>query len=544
MKSILLITSLSAFCSLGAWAQELANKEVVTRISPQSTNAIEVPCSFADNDLTKASLQQQLAGKQITKIELVYTRYKLNPKFDQNALNDQRVRELKKQLPQLSAKDISWVWVEQTGAQNADEARDYFHGFRIHYTEAPTTTQKTVNLTAPTTSTAVFQRRTFEDAANPATHLVVDNSKGTTFNHPSGTVLHIPANCVVDANGKPVNGNYDIYYTEYRDAAQMAYSGIPMAYSHGGVDYNFSSVGMYEMRGKQNDQELSLTKPITVDFNCTEVAEGVDFYEMDDQSGKWKQVAPITFPSADVALTTPEEMQNNSAVSVNNVTAFGKSERPLQRTASQFESTSGMNPDKKAAKGSTMYTLTAEMFKRYTNMKTTKAELFAKGIVAENPEYYQLTINNSYAANILNEIRGISNPLPDGMDAGHFFPELVVGLQSPNFGVYNCDQVRRIQNEITASPKYVDKGDNEMTYAVACVIDMKLNASLSFDPKAVHYDSKGESVILLFNGLGGLSVVTAETIKDAKGATTPTLQVEDLSDKVKDSNDLKKYLKL
>ena len=100
---------------------------------------------------------------------------------------------------------------------------------------------------------------------------------------------------MVDKNGKPVKGEYDLVYQEFRDAADIVFSGIPMTYTSSGTEYNFSSVGMYEIRANQNGNELQLNKPIQIDFNATAAKDDVGFFKMDDNTGEWEKIEDIEF---------------------------------------------------------------------------------------------------------------------------------------------------------------------------------------------------------------------------------------------------------
>lgn len=68
----------------------------------------------------------------VSKVELIYTRYRLSPTFNQQALNRQRLINLKRAMPDwFNNPAIEWAVVEQTGATNPVEGTSYFHGFRV-----------------------------------------------------------------------------------------------------------------------------------------------------------------------------------------------------------------------------------------------------------------------------------------------------------------------------------------------------------------------------------------------------------------------------
>lgn len=520
MKSLTLTLSLLFGLAANVFAQQSYNKESVSRALPVSSNYLEIPSSFSAGEIDKMDLSNALKGKKISKIELIYTQYKLNPSFDQVKLNNTRTTELNRSIPQTRNSDIVWTWVEQTGAKTTEDAKGYFHGFRIYLEEEssnPSFAEKEKN--------ADFERIQFRDEANLPKVFVVNNSKGGTFTHESGSVLHVPAYAVLDEAGKPVTGNYNLSYTEYRDAAQMAFSGIPMTYSEQGTDFNFSSVGMYEVRGTQGDQELSLAKPITIDFNCTEVANDVDFYEMNDETGVWTKKEPIVF---DAISTSSTQLETT-------VQGVVKSKDPSFKKAFTLESSSSSETPNEIK-----YTLSKELFDVYTKLKPKEKTFFSKTVLSENEPKMEVTVRTTAANAFLNVLYGI-----DQIDAGHTFPTLVSGLASKNFGVYNCDQVRRIGNPVIVQADFHDINDSILgDFKVACLIDKSLNASLSFPPKAFTANRNGNSILLLFDEYGQISAVTENEMKKIQRSETPDLKVEDLSGRVTNSSDLKAYLKL
>lgn len=61
-----------------------------------------------------------------------------------------------------------------------------------------------------TERTEAFYCYQFEDMANKPSQYVVNNSKGGDIKHPSRTVIHVPAYCVLTPDGKPVVGSYTL----------------------------------------------------------------------------------------------------------------------------------------------------------------------------------------------------------------------------------------------------------------------------------------------------------------------------------------------
>lgn len=73
-------------------------------------------------------------GKQIDRIELYYTTFRVSDSFEQSALNGKRLDQLEKLIPEVYTQTgITWRFVAQTGAKTPEDAGAYFHGFVITY---------------------------------------------------------------------------------------------------------------------------------------------------------------------------------------------------------------------------------------------------------------------------------------------------------------------------------------------------------------------------------------------------------------------------
>ncbi len=530
MKNLILVTSLLIIKLIGYGQSASTHLESLVKYSMPNENCMQIPSSFA-NKKVDSKLKLPFTGeKKITQIDLVYTRYKTNPQFDQVKLNEARIVQLKNKYPQLVADNPQWNWIEQTGATTAEEGKDYFHGFVIHYVDP-----------AP-----FHELKTFlNDQGNPPNKIVVDNKKGGDFTQTSGSILHVPANCVIYKNGKPVVGSYDLEYTEYRNAAEIAFSGLPMTYSDQQENYNFNSMGMYEIRGSQNGIELELTKPIIVDFNCTEIGNDVSFFELNDQSGEWKKNQPIVFGNE---LKSTNRLVTSSEIQTKFMTN--------PSTKATIETTHG--PTKSIS------TFSETAWNYYLELKKNNPKFVELAVINEDTEKRQVEVWKESANELTQKILEIQTQFPlmealmkndlgstllaDGSrDPGHTYPALVKGLNSPSFGVYNCDQIFRIGEQISLRPTYIDgETGKEITGAkVACVINLKINGSFSFDPRQLNYNPNAQNVILLFasdNRIYALSDSQLKALHNTSGKAT--LAMTNITATVKTSDDLKNYLGL
>jgi hypothetical protein len=96
--------------------------------------------------------------------------------------------------------------------------------------------------------------------------------KGVVFHQPTGTHIVIPANALVDENGKKVKGKVTLKFREFQNAREIFLSGIPMQFGEDRNEY-FSSAGMMELRVSQNNKPLKLASDKSV---AVELASAID----------------------------------------------------------------------------------------------------------------------------------------------------------------------------------------------------------------------------------------------------------------------------
>lgn len=119
----------------------------------------------------------------------------------------------------------------------------------------------------------------------------VASSSPTTLTMPSGTRLSIPANAFVFEDGSPARGKVEFRYREFRNAADIFRSGIPMEYDSAGQTHWFSSAGMMEMRASSEGRELALApnKEIRVAFPSSSQQGGdYNLYSFNEKTGNWE----------------------------------------------------------------------------------------------------------------------------------------------------------------------------------------------------------------------------------------------------------------
>jgi hypothetical protein len=488
---------------------------------------IELPTNFAKPFIIDQKDIDLLAGKTIHHIELIYTEYAESANFNQKALNKQRIAQLKKLLPQINSDKPSWTWLEQTGAKTRDVANDYFHGFVIHYGDKLDHSSL---------------RDFFSNLAGKTNQFNVYYPEGGDFNIATGSTISIKPNAVAYMDGSPVSGYYTLYYSEYRNPAQITLSGLPMEYQ----DANFSSVGMYELRAEKDGKELKLIKPMTVDFNCTKVVDDAAFYSMNDRTGEWKKEHDIQFDGI-VETTVKEPVQETSAVALT-----GESWN-MSITSQQIDE----KTSKAVLDGSAWWSfkqiektdlpdgiISCDSAERSFLVEADKLDAFMDKIFEQ-----QKISQNTWDVRSNGKFNQADRPFfRGGGDPGHTFPTLVTGLTSANFGVYNCDQVYRMGEVANVSPRYKD---TETGYYidnghVACVMDLNYNGSFSFHPNNLTMNKKGRNAILLFTKEKEIYLIDEKAFAklDVDAGQTTIMPMKNVTSQLKSPSDLKKMLNI
>ncbi len=508
----------------------------IHQLKTKQPNTIKLKMNYAGNTFVSKSNMNALQNNEILQVDLVYTSFKRDANFDQLALNKKRITQLKKEHSIFSNKNIKWQFIEQEGATDFKEAKDYFHGFVVHF-------GKSLNYKTLSNSYSGIQK---EFNAYPM------NNSGGILHYNSGTKIKIQPNSVTYEDGTPVKGEFEIKYREFRNAAEIAFSGIPMTFN----GQNFNSVGMYEIRGEQNGKTLKLTQPAVVNFQCTKGDAGVGFYHLDESSSKWEKVKQITKNKAE-NIEIKKEIQLDSPIgSYRIVGGTVKSDNgnyipvPVNHNKTWISSEMLAEKKEKITFGDYSWGCYNKVLNQIgDSIKEIKRDEDKQEVVL-SPKSIEL-INqrirgNKIPRHFLRLVDSDGTLLADGADKGHTYPSLVKGLNSSSFGVYNCDQVYRIANRTTLLPKYVDENGNQIqNQHVLCVVDLKYNGSFSYNPNSITVDKKGKNVLLLFTEDKKLFVLSEEAYqKMNKDSAQPTIVMTDMTSKLSSTKALKEYLNI
>ena len=165
---------------------------------------------------------------------------------------------------------------------------------------------KTSHLIIPLITTLVFacsqiSQPTVRQTINPPIEELTPEAQVYTFEASEdheiitekGTQISIPANSFVDENGKAVEGEVSIKFTEFHNNTEVMLSGIPMTVQtkDGEVEY-FESAGMFTIDGEQGGSPIAIAdgKSVNVSLASTKVEEDFGFYEFDEEAGQWVQI--------------------------------------------------------------------------------------------------------------------------------------------------------------------------------------------------------------------------------------------------------------
>lgn len=461
----------------------------------------------------------------------------------------------------------------------------------------------------------------------PFEEINMDAQEGKTFfTKASNSKIYFPAGILQHEDGSKVIGEVTIRYREWRNAAEMAFSRIPMTVNENGEEMRFNSAGMIEIRAIQDGEELKIGKEtfFTIDYNVTEKLDSCYFWSLNDKTQNWDKLNQLEFGNNSYSpvfkegskYINPEIKYKDSVIESEYGYGFlyGKVQNPLSDTvdinyAIKLISSQINGPKYQITKtdtgyflpgvipGSYMAIVSADGFNSYTvenveiiKNKYTELNVKLKPVKIKNHAFYKIRIKkgierrdynrkikdvNSGAEmtstkNIPLEVKRTQyqfNTDEDGFlaptlvnDPVNFvkqnkeleaanknYSNLVTGLKCAGFGVYNCDQVRRMTNPVNVRPSFGSSLPNEKpiktNYLV--LIDKDLNASFNFYTNQFSHSKDGKNIVLIYSGEKVYSILEDDFKKGQKLPNGNTeFKLTDISSQVQSIDDLKKFLKL
>lgn len=328
----------------------------------------------------------------------------------------------------------------------------------------------------------------------PIVHMIDPNKQHDIALGTNGTMLHVPANAFVDANGKLITSPVELTYTLYANAADMLFSEIPMTIQVQGEQQRFNSAGMFQLTGTAQGSpvEIAEDKKLNIDFALTNKPDNIAFFQLDNGKA-WKKVQDI---EPDPIPVNPEIV----VLAINDEGIFADT------------------------------AITDEEFtqRRFTIWDPEKVE-------------WDQTVESQ-------PLNKQSGSLIRGTDPSHQYPDIVAGLNVGDFGVYNCDQIYRVGSPIAVDFVYKDiSGKKIPDMHIVSLIDLDYNGAFSFAPESsIMLNETGKNVIAVFTRSGRIFIADASNVAFAISKSEPakTLLMKDMTNEITSTADLAKYLGL
>lgn len=134
----------------------------------------------------------------------------------------------------------------------------------------------------------------FDGIDVPFTSYSINPTEESVLQTERGTQITIPANAIVDKNGKAITEEVNIHYRPFHSSAEIITSGIPMGYDSLGQSYDFVSAGMFELTAEVRGTSVFIKEGMGVDleFASFNPDEGFNMYTLDETTGEWTFIEP------------------------------------------------------------------------------------------------------------------------------------------------------------------------------------------------------------------------------------------------------------
>jgi hypothetical protein len=442
------------------------------------------------------------------------------------------------------------------------------------------------------------------------------------FTAKSHSRIAFPAGILQHQDGSKVEGEVTIRYREFRNPAEMAFSGIPMEHEQNGEKFQMNSAGMIEVRCVQNGEELKIGKNnyFTMDYRVTDNLDSCYFWSLNDQTKKWKCKDTLQYGNPNPEI--PEEYPYGMVIgklfdaysgdtmfySKIKFTAIG--DLNSKEYTAFFNDTGFIVP--KMEPGQYLATFTKKGYNsfQFNGVYVTKGQM-SELIIHMKPKkkyhaYVDDIIINTFDKNAFNRklkkvnakgtfktfndipenLKGeyamtestsemiyedgskkvirmnrkeatarnnqrpkftITNPTNEektAMKNNAIFNSTVFGLQCEGFGVYNCDQIKRLNNPVKVRPSFgntelSDKNQNKQMV----VIDKNINTVFTFYGNEFSISKNGRNCLLIYSN-GKIFGIRENDFSSLKisGNGEYYIPVTDITSQIHSTEDLKKFL--
>ena len=142
----------------------------------------------------------------------------------------------------------------------------------------------------------------------------IDPTKENTLSTPNGSHFTIPANALVDKDGKLITEQVTVEFDQYHSAIDVLASGIPMQYDTLGESYTFKTAGMFTLEATVKDNHVYIKEGESIAMNLASdksKQEPFNFYALNESTGDWTfehSNSPVTRnPNFDAAAYLPQK---------------------------------------------------------------------------------------------------------------------------------------------------------------------------------------------------------------------------------------------
>lgn len=142
----------------------------------------------------------------------------------------------------------------------------------------------------------------------------IDPTKENTLSTPNGSHFTIPANALVDTDGKLITEEVTVEFDQYHSAIDVLASGIPMQYDTLGESYTFKTAGMFTLEATVKDNPVYIKEGESIAMNLASdksEQEPFNFYALNESTGDWTfehSNSPVTRnPNFDAAAYLPQK---------------------------------------------------------------------------------------------------------------------------------------------------------------------------------------------------------------------------------------------
>lgn len=416
----------------------------------------------------------------------------------------------------------------------------------------------------------------------------------------SKTVLHLPANLISRDQTKDSVLPVQFLYREFRNQVDMVYSDIPMIYSDKKLEYQFNSSGMFEFTPMDSLTQLNREniENFTIDFELIHDKDLHYYWFKDNQN--WKKGIPIDYvKTVSDTIVKSEPIQDNQLTPTECITIESKGKVTkkydwgwAQKDKDQRDST---NNDVKQLKGARSYSIRlfsvnkeksdvqfkfkikkpgrSVVLKANTTIHPLLANDFEKNPlrhpVAKDSLLSFLKRYSPECKETIQEIQNIQTYKVDSLLNLRLYQSLtdepfiqvrtvkekntytilgqpevektpiVNGLGIEGFGVYNCGETYRIENQITAQPKFTF--NSNLIHSIK-LIDLNYNAVFEVKDQAVKLNPQTASILLIFTKDGKLFYANPNQMALLIRSPKMVLETNDITEIISTSNDLQKFI--